>query len=86
MKEQIFKRKNDIGVEIEYSIVGNFNNNNEEYIIYTDFVPVDKYYQIRLFVDKKVNKHFKRLNNEQEEEIIKKFCQEAYKNSEVMLK
>ncbi len=51
MKET-FIRKNDIGVDIEYTIVGKYNTDNREYIIYTDFVS-DEEYGFRLFVDMK---------------------------------
>jgi len=52
--KETFIRKNDIGVDIEYTIVGRFNTDNREYIIYTDFVS-DKEYGLRLFVDMKTS-------------------------------
>ena len=35
---ETFYRKNDIGVNIEYTILGRYNDHNEKYILYTDFV------------------------------------------------
>lgn len=50
--EEKFYRKNDIGVKIEYYIIGYYISNNKKYRIYTDFV-TDKTNMagIRLFVD-----------------------------------
>ena len=33
-----FYKKNDIGVDIEYTVVGSYKDGEEEYVIYTDFV------------------------------------------------
>ena len=41
MKET-FKRKNDIGVDIEYTVLAKFKSDERDYIIYTDFVSDDK--------------------------------------------
>lgn len=47
---ETFIRKNDIGVDIEYTIIGRYNSDNRDYIIYTDFVSDEKDV-LRLFVD-----------------------------------
>ena len=49
MKET-FKRKNDIGVDIEYTVLSKFKSDERDYIIYTDFVSDDKDIY-RLYVD-----------------------------------
>ncbi len=49
MKET-FKRKNDIGVDIEYTVLAKFKSDERDYIIYTDFVSDDKDIY-RLYVD-----------------------------------
>ncbi len=73
---ETFKRKNDIGVEIEYTILGQLNDNNKTYYIYTDFVPDDNDVGMRLYVDLKDNTGLIRLPKEEEKEIIKKFNKE----------
>lgn len=47
---EMFIRKNDIGVDIEYYVIAKFNDNNRNYIIYTDYVS-DENDLYRLYVD-----------------------------------
>lgn len=49
MKET-FYRKNDIGVDIEYTVLAKFKTDERDYIVYTDFVSDDKDIY-RLYVD-----------------------------------
>ncbi len=49
-KFETFYRKNDIGVNIEYTIVGRYKNEDRDYIIYTDFVSDERDF-VRLYVD-----------------------------------
>lgn len=47
-----FYKKNELGVNIEYSIIGYCNDDNRKYVIYTDFVDDDNELGMRLFVAK----------------------------------
>lgn len=47
---ETFIRKNDIGVDIEYTIVARYKSDERDYIIYTDYVSDDEF-GLRLFVD-----------------------------------
>lgn len=78
--EETFKRKNDIGVEIEYSVIGTYKENGINYRIYTDFVTADNKIGIRLFVDKEQNGNFVRVPENIEKQIIINF------NKEIMMK
>ncbi len=70
---ETFKRKNDIGVDIEYSIIGRYQDNGNIYCIYTDFVSADNKVGIRLFADIEKNNKLERLPKDKEKEIILKF-------------
>ena len=51
---ETFKRKNELGVEIEYNVIGTYEENGNKYYIYTDFVSDDNNkIGVRLFVDVK---------------------------------
>ena len=68
-----FTRKNDIGVSIEYTIVGTYKEDNNKYMIYTDFVDdASSPSGIRLFVAKKVNNELVDVDPEKKKEIISK--------------
>lgn len=85
MKIETFKRKNDIGVEIEYYIIGNYNYEEKEYRIYTDFFPEDNIFNLRILVDLKTEKGYKNVNQEQAKAIINKFHHEVLEiNNEVL--
>ncbi len=66
-----FYKKNDIGVDIEYTVVGTYKDGDEEYVIYTDFVDDDqKEVGLRLFVGKQVNDNVERIDPSKENEIL----------------
>lgn len=53
MEMEKFYQKNDIGVSIEYTIIGRYEEDGINYIIYTDFVEDSNSLSgIRLFVAK----------------------------------
>ena len=69
-----FYKKNDIGVLIEYTIVGTYLEDNIKYTIYTDFVE-DKASMVglRLFVAKyNDNNELVDVDEAKKQEIIKK--------------
>ncbi len=77
MKET-FIRKNDIGVDIEYTVIGKFNTDNREYIIYTDFVSDEKDI-FRLFVDMKNGDKYVTLSNSSKELVLEQYRNEINK-------
>jgi len=79
MKES-FRRKNEIGIEIEYDIVGYYKEGGKVYCIYTDFVPENNNIGIRLFVDEKINDESIRLAKDDEQKIISKFNKSILEN------
>ena len=77
---ETFKRKNDIGVDIEYTIIGKYKDNENMYCIYTDFVSDDNKVGIRLFADIQRDGNLERLEEDKEKEIILKFNKEIMNN------
>ncbi len=75
---ETFTRKNDIGVDIEYTVIGQYKDRGNIYYIYTDFVTDDgNKLGIRLFADIEKDKQLKRLERDQEKEIILKFSKDV---------
>lgn len=77
MDKDVFFRKNDLGVNVEYNVIGVFKWKNNEYCIYTDFVD-DKSNPIgfRVYADLIDNLEMIRLNPEEEKTIINDFYDE----------
>lgn len=71
-----FKRKNDIGVDIEYTVIGKYKDKGNMYYIYTDFVSDDNKVGIRLFADIQRDGKLERLEKDKEKEIILNFNKE----------
>jgi len=69
-----FYRRNDIGVNIEYTVIGYYNN---KYMIYTDFT-TDKTNKlgISLYVDKIENNKYITVDNEERKNILTAFNKE----------
>lgn len=78
MNMDTFKRKNDIGVNIEYTIIG-YLKENGTYMIYTDFT-TDKSNKlgIKLYVDQEKNGVYSPIMDEKKaKEIINTFNKEV---------
>lgn len=74
---ETFKRKNELGVEIEYSVIGTYEDNGNKYYIYTDFVSDDSNKMgLRLFVDIEKDGKLVRIPEELEKDIIIKLNKE----------
>lgn len=72
--ETFFKR-NDIGVNIEYTVVARYKNEDKEYLIYTDFVDDDEYV-FRLYVDMVNGDKRIPLSDDAKIKILEKFREE----------
>ena len=71
-----FYRKNDIGVSIEYTIVGYYDEDATKYVIFTDFVEdEDSPTAIRLYVGTNVNGQIVDVDESKRNEIISNLFQ-----------
>lgn len=79
-----FFEKNDIGVSIEYTIIGIINEGDKKYMLYTDFVPENNDVGFRIFVDEIVGGTKIRLDTDRANKIIETFNKEIlnFKNYE----
>ena len=73
-----FKRKNQYGIEYEYFIVSELNENNRKFIVYTDLVK-DQSGDLRLFAAEVVNNEIVDIEGEIAERIINEFKTEMDK-------
>ena len=70
-----FYRRNDIGVNIEYTVIGYYNN---KYMIYTDFTTdTSNKIGIALYVDKIENGNYKKVPEDERKNILKAFNKEV---------
>lgn len=80
MIEEKFIRKNEIGVDIEYETISLYPKDGKEYLIYTDYVPSNDIYKIRLYADVKVAENkYERLNEKEEKRILEEFYNDTTK-------
>lgn len=79
-KVETFYRKNDIGVNIEYTVIG-FYKVNGNYMIYTDFTTdhTNKL-GIKIYVDKEINNEYVPVSEEERKNIIIAFNKEVTSN------
>ena len=75
---ETFIRKNDIGVDIEYTIIGRYNSDNRDYIIYTDFVSDEKDV-LRLFVDMVNGDEYVPISDTRKDLILDEYREEIKK-------
>ncbi|MBP5678705.1 MAG: hypothetical protein J6X28_02625 [Bacilli bacterium] len=76
--EEKFYRKNDIGVTIEYYVIGEYINQGKKYRIYTDFVTDESTFTgIRLFVDLMIdNENYVVVEGEEKRRLLEEFHSE----------
>ena len=80
IEEETFTRENEVGIKIEYSIVGKYiDDENKEYRIYTNFTPSNDSYGIRFYVDEKTKDGYKQIEGDHEKKVIEEFHREAEK-------
>ncbi len=69
-----FVRKNEVGLDVTYTVIGKYEKNEKNYIIYTDFVTDNtSIIGLKLFVDIINKEKSERLSSEEEKSIIKEF-------------
>ena len=77
MIEETFSRENEIGIPIEYTVIGNYiDKENKEYKIYTNFAPSNDIYGLRINVDEKTENGYTPLERDKEKDIIEQFHKE----------
>ena len=80
MIEEKFVRKNEIGVDIEYEKIAIYPKEDKEYLIYTDYVPSNDLYKIRLYADRKLGENkYERLSEKEEKKILEEFYNDTLK-------
>ncbi|MBQ6135162.1 MAG: hypothetical protein IJI60_02470 [Bacilli bacterium] len=80
MIEEKFVRKNEIGVDIEYEKIAIYPKEDKEYLIYTDYVPSNDLYKIRLYADRKLGENkYERLSEKEEKRILEEFYNDTLK-------
>ena len=74
-----FYRKNDIGVSIEYTVIGYYNETEKDkYLIYTDFTTDNtNKLGIKIYVDKNEDGKYVPVSEEERKRIIIEFNKEA---------
>ncbi|MBR1385536.1 MAG: hypothetical protein IJ568_01760 [Bacilli bacterium] len=69
-----FVRKNEVGLDVTYTVIGKYEKDGKNYIIYTDFVTDNtSIIGLKLFVDLVNKGKSERLISEEEKNIIKEF-------------
>ncbi|MBQ8659851.1 MAG: hypothetical protein IJ475_03335 [Bacilli bacterium] len=75
MKKKTFMLENDIGIEIKYTVLG-ITSTDDKYVVYTNYLPSDNEFGIRLFASKLISEEpFKveKLSKVKEKEVIEAF-------------
>ena len=77
MKNKKFKMLNDVGIEVEYTVLGvTENNSDDKYVVYTNFMPSDNELGYRLLAAKIVNDDpfsVERISLKKQQEIVDSF-------------
>ncbi len=73
-----FYKKNALGVNIQYDIIGYFTGDDGEYRIYTDYTTADTPLGINLFVDIKKDTGYEAISSSKQEIVLAQF------NSEIL--
>ena len=80
MIEETFTRENEIGIPIEYTVIGNYvDKDNKEYKIYTNFAPSNDIYGLRIKVDENSENGYVPLETDKEQNIVDQFHKEIEK-------
>lgn len=68
--------ENEIGLNINYTILGTNYNDNEEYIVYTNYLPSDNELGVRLFAGRVKNENpleIEVIKGQKEKELVEAF-------------
>ena len=70
MHDEVFYKKNELGVNVLYTVVGYYSEGNDLYAMYTDFVEDDSEHGYRLFVGKRVNGVIQDVEESKRKQVI----------------
>lgn len=71
--------ENDVGIEVKYTILGISNDSDEQYVVYTNYMPSDNEFGFRLNASKLISEEpfqVERISRAKENEIIEDFKME----------
>ncbi len=82
MQEEVFYKKNELGVNVLYTVVGYYSEGNDLYAMYTDFVEDNSEHGYRLFVGKRVNGIIEDVDPQKRKQVIDELFSEINKKIE----
>lgn len=82
MHDEVFYKKNKLGVNVLYTVVGYYSEGNDLYAMYTDFVEDDSEHGYRLFVGKRVNGVIQDVEESKRKQVIDELFSEINKKIE----
>ena len=83
-----FRMKNDVGIDVDYTVLGIFKD-KKNYVIYTNYLPADNEFGIRLLVGELINDDpidIKRLSLKEQKDISELFIKEMLLNGRTIRK
>ena len=77
MKNKKFKMLNDVGIEVNYTVLGiTSNDKDDKFVVYTNFMPSDNEFGYRLLAGKLVSEEpfeVKKISLAKQKEIVDSF-------------
>ena len=83
-----FRMKNDVGIDVDYTVLGIFKD-KKNYVIYTNYLPADNEFGIRLLVGELINDDpidRKRISLKEQKDISELFIKEMLLNGRTIRK
>ena len=84
MKNKKFTMLNDVGIEVNYTVLGiTSSDNDEKFVVYTNFMPSDNEFGYRLLAGKLVSEdpfEVKRISLAKQKELVDSFRLELVKS------
>lgn len=83
-----FRMKNDVGIDVDYTVLGIFKD-KKNYVIYTNYLPADNEFGIRLLVGELINDDpidIKRISLKEQKDISELFIKEMLLNGRTIRK
>ncbi len=84
-----FRALNDVGIEMNYTVLSYAKRDSKNYVIYTNNMPSDNDLGVRILVSEIVNEEpfeIKRINNKLEKEITEEFIMEMIRTGKELKK
>ena len=84
-----FRALNDVGIEMNYTVLSYAKRDSKNYVIYTNNMPSDNDLGVRILVSEMVNEEpfeIKRINNKLEKEITEEFIMEMIRTGKELKK